>query len=138
MTDQPKTKVLVIDDEIDMRIFLSTLLKTNGFIPVAARNGKEGVQKAEEHDFDLILMDVMMPEQGGVLTYSRIKSEDALKDIPVIMLSAVEKETFFYSLKMLDAQTGTIIPDPDAYVVKPPDPRYLLKIIRDLSGRHSD
>ncbi len=132
MIDPPQKNILIIEDEIDMRIFLSTLLKTNGFIPVVARDGKEGVQKAREHDFDLIIMDVMMPEQGGVLTYIRIKSDDSLKNIPVIMLSAVGKETFLYSLKMLDAQTDFDITGPDAYVEKPPVPRYLLKLIRNF------
>jgi CheY-like chemotaxis protein len=124
----PKT-ILVIEDELDMRLFLKVLLETSGYRPMIAGNGRDGLEKARAQAPDLVILDVMMPGQGGARTYRDLKSDPALHQIPVIMLSAVARTTFFHYLKMLDAgRTDKIIP-PDAYVEKPPDPRYLLNCI---------
>lgn len=130
METLPKT-VLVIEDELDMRIFLKIVLETNGYTPIIANNGRDGIEKARSQAPDLILLDVMMPQQGGARTYRDLRTDPSLKDIPVIMLSAVARATFLHYLKMLDAgRTETVI-EPEAYVEKPPDPQYLLKCIRE-------
>ncbi|RLC18338.1 MAG: response regulator [Deltaproteobacteria bacterium] len=122
-------KVVVVDDEMDMRIFISTLLETSGYLPVVARNGKEGLRKVRDIEPDLIILDVMMPGEGGVQMYRQLKTDKTLRDIPVIMLSAVEKKTFFHYLKMLNISLENAIPYPDSYIEKPPDAEELLKII---------
>ena len=131
MNDTPSHKtVLVVEDELDMRFFLKTLLETNGYQPVIAKNGADGMAKARKDPPDLILLDVMMPRQGGALMYRDLKSDDALKTIPVVMLSAVSRTTFEHYLKMLVVRLKDDIPEPDAYVEKPPDPSNLLRIIK--------
>jgi len=127
----PKT-ILIVEDELDMRIFLKTAIETSGYLPVLARNGDEGFQKARDIVPDLILLDVMMPGEGGVTMYRQLKTDDGLRDIPVVMLSAVEEETYNHYIKMLNIQTKGPIPPPNAYVEKPPDPDALLNVIRDL------
>jgi len=123
--------VLVIEDELDMRLFLKILLETNGYTPIIASNGQDGLQKAREHDPELILLDVMMPRQGGARTYRDLRGDSELKDIPVVMLSAVARSTFFHYLKMLDTGRADKVVEPEAYVEKPPDPQYLLKCIEN-------
>ncbi len=130
MEKLPKT-VLVIEDELDMRLFLKILLETNGYAPIIAANGQDGLQKAKVHDPDLIVLDVMMPRQAGARTYRDLRADPLLKGIPVIMLSAVKRSTFFHYLKMLDAGRAEKVVEPVAYVEKPPDPQYLLKCIRE-------
>lgn len=130
-----KKKVLIVDDEVDMRIFLSTLFETSGLEVTAAREGKEGIEKASRTEFDLIVLDVMMPGEGGVLMYRRLKTDEKLKKIPVIILSAIAKKTFFHYLKMLNAQMTTPIPEPDVYMEKPPEAEELLDISRSLIGK---
>jgi two-component system phosphate regulon response regulator PhoB len=125
-----KRKVLIVDDEIDMRIFLKTLLETSGYQPLIARDGSEGLQKAREITPDLIILDVMMPGEGGPQTYRRLKTDQQFADIPVIMLSGVKKDTFLHYLKMLNAGTGGEIPLPVGYFEKPVDHNDLLKAIR--------
>jgi len=127
----PKT-ILIVEDELDMRIFLKMAMETSGYQPLLARNGNEGVQKAREIVPDLILLDVMMPGEGGVTMYRQLKTDDDLRDIPVVMLSAVEEETYGHHIKMLNIRAEGPIPPPDAYVEKPPDPEELLNVIRDL------
>ncbi|OGI07487.1 MAG: hypothetical protein A2Y40_07195 [Candidatus Margulisbacteria bacterium GWF2_35_9] len=84
-----KKKILIVDDEMDMRIFISTLMETSGYKAVATRNGKDGIRKAGDILPDLIILDVMMPGEGGVQMYRQLKTDNTLKNIPVIMLSAV-------------------------------------------------
>jgi CheY-like chemotaxis protein len=128
--DMPK--VLIVDDEIEMRIFLSALFETNGYRPEGSRDGRTGLEKARELLPDLIILDVMMPGEGGVAMYQGLKQDERLRRIPVIVLSAVAAKTFAHYLKMLNAQLPGGIPDPDAYVEKPPDAALLLDLARHL------
>ena len=127
-----KKKILIVDDELDMRIFISTLLETNGYKPVATRDGKDGIRKAKELMPDLIILDVMMPGEGGVQMYRQLKTDKTLKDIPVIMLSAVAEKSFIHYLKMLNTQLNNSIPYPDVYMEKPPEAEELLRITGKL------
>jgi two-component system, OmpR family, phosphate regulon response regulator PhoB len=127
-----KRKVLIADDEMDMRIFLKTLLETSGYQPFITRDGREGLQKAREVIPDLIILDVMMPGEGGPQTYRRLKSDQELAHIPVIMLSGVKKDSFFHYLKMLNAGGGGGIPLPAAYFEKPVKHEDLIKAIRSI------
>ncbi|UCF94921.1 MAG: response regulator [Desulfobacterales bacterium] len=121
-------KILIVDDELDMRIFLSTLLETGGYTPILTKNGKEGLQKAREMQPDLIILDVMMPGAGGVLMYKELKTDSRLQAIPVIMLSAVSEKSFSHYLKMLKVKIEDTIPQPDAYLEKPLDHEHLLEL----------
>jgi len=56
-----KKTVLIVEDELDMRIFISTLLETSGYHPVMTRDGTEGMLKARDVRPDLIILDVMVP-----------------------------------------------------------------------------
>jgi CheY-like chemotaxis protein len=132
-----KPLILIVDDEMDMRIFMSTLFETSGFKAVTARDGKQGLAKACENRPALIILDVMMPGEGGALMYKALKADPRLADIPVIMLSGVNQTSFRHYLKMLNAQSATPVPDPEAYMEKPPDPEALLQLARSVLGRNS-
>ena len=126
--------ILIVDDEMDMRIFMRTLFETSGFHAVAMRNGKEGLAQARKLNPSLIILDVMMPGEGGALMYKALKADDVLRHIPVIMCSAVGEESFEHYLKMLNAQSEKPFPDPEAYVEKPPDPHALLSLAKEVLG----
>lgn len=133
-TAQSLATVLVVEDEMDMRFFLATLLKTNRYTPVLAKNGKEGLRQAVATHPDLIIMDVMMPEEGGALMYQKLKEEATLAAIPVIVLSGVGKTVFSHYLTMLNAEGDRSIAMPDVYLEKPPEPEALLAALRALTG----
>lgn len=122
-------KVLVVEDEMDMRVFITTLLETSGYKPVVAQNGEEGFDKATSDKPDLILLDVMMPKEGGIQLYRRLKTDPSLSHIPVVVISAISKKTFFHSQKMLDEARGQSLPEPEGYIEKPPDADELLQEI---------
>ncbi len=129
-----KKTVLIVEDELDMRIFISTLLETSGYRPIMTRDGREGIIKAREVDPDLIILDVMMPGEGGVQMYRQLKTDDSLMNIPVILLSGVAKKTFAHYLKMLNARIEGSIPEPSAYLEKPPEAEDLIKLTERLIG----
>jgi CheY-like chemotaxis protein len=129
-----KKTVLIVEDELDMRIFISTLLETSGYQPLMTRDGNEGLRKAKDVFPDLIILDVMMPGEGGVQMYRQLKTDDTLRNIPVIMLSAVAQKTFSHYLNMVNARLKDPIPDPDAYIEKPPEAEDLLKMTASLIG----
>ncbi|MGD8298678.1 MAG: response regulator [Desulfobacterales bacterium] len=129
-----KKTVLIVEDELDMRIFISTLLETSGYQPLMTRDGNEGLRKAKDVFPDLIILDVMMPGEGGVQMFRQLKTDDTLCRIPVIMLSAVAQKTFSHYLNMVNARLKEPIPDPDAYMEKPPEAEDLLKMTATLIG----
>jgi len=126
-------KVLIVDDEADMRVFVSTVVETMGLDPIPAKDGVEALKKARTVRPDLIVLDVMMPKiEDGIRTYRQFKTENNLTDIPIIMLSAIAKRTFFHSLKMLSPHKDELIPEPEAYMEKPPDAEMLTGLIKSF------
>jgi len=129
-----RRKILVVDDELDMRTFITTLLETSGYRPIIAVNGEEGIQKARETKPAAIILDVMMPREGGIQMYRELKTDDELKHIPVIMLSAIAKKTFFHSQQVLNTYRGQKVPEPVAYIEKPPETEELLQVLEQCIG----
>ena len=125
-------KVLVVDDELDMRTFISTLLETEGFKPISAEDGIRGLELAREKKPALIILDIMMPRESGVAMYREVKNDPDLKGTPVIILSALSKKTFFHSQKVLNEYKGETIPEPEAYIEKPPEPEEILTAINQI------
>lgn len=127
-------KVLVVDDELDMRVFMSTVLETNGFKPVTAEDGHAGLEMARKSKPSLILMDIMMPKESGIHLYRELKKDPALRDVPVIVVSALAQKTFLHSQRVLDEYEGGSLPEPAAYIEKPPEAEELLHTIERVLG----
>ena len=128
--------ILVVEDDLHMRVFITTVLETSGYNATATKDGQEGIRKVKEDRPDLIILDVMMPEEGGISMYRQLKTDNQLKDIPVVVLSGVESETFLHSLKMMSTGLRDPLPDPEAYVEKPPKAEELLNVVQKLlAGR---
>lgn len=126
-------KVLVVDDEADMRIFVSTVVETSGFEPVTAENGTQALAYARSDTPVLVILDVMMPKiEDGIQTYMEFRTDEKLNQIPIIMLSAVAKKTFFHTIRMLNPHRGRTAPEPEAYMEKPPDADELIRLIDEL------
>jgi two-component system phosphate regulon response regulator PhoB len=131
---QIRKKILIVDDELDVRIYVGTLLETSGYEPISARNGREGLQKAKQASPDLIILDVMMPQAGGVGMYRELKADRQLSKIPVIMLTGVGEKSFSHYLKMLRLKIEDPISQPNAYLEKPLDHEKLLELVRETIG----
>ena len=145
-------KVLVVDDDANTVRFLSVALEQNGYLPVGAADGAEGLAKVEEESPDLILLDVMMPKKTGFVLFKTLRKDERFKGIPVMMLTGVGA-----SLEELDAKAGDTAESPYAslreslrkkiaemkdeglvkpeyFIEKPIDPDEVIAKIRELIG----
>ena len=86
---ETKKKILVIDDEPHVVTYLETLLQDNGYETVAAFNGSEGMEAVKVQKPQLICLDITMPEESGMKFYKDLKEDSALRQIPVIIVTAV-------------------------------------------------
>jgi MinD-like ATPase involved in chromosome partitioning or flagellar assembly/DNA-binding response OmpR family regulator len=83
--------LLVVDDDPINRDVLSRRLERQGHIVSIAENGRRALEMLDEFKFDLVLLDIMMPEMNGFQVLERLKSDSSLRDIPVIMISALDE-----------------------------------------------
>jgi two-component system, OmpR family, alkaline phosphatase synthesis response regulator PhoP len=105
-------KILVVDDDQNIRRLLNFNLSAAGHEVIVANNGKEGVEKAIKEKPDLILLDIMMPVMNGYEACKTLKEQDITKDIPVFMLSAKSQ--------MMDLDDAFNV-GADDYITKPFD-----------------
>jgi CheY-like chemotaxis protein len=82
-------KILVIEDEVDIQTFLTTLLRRNGYETVVASNGTEGLEVGRSEKPDLVILDLSMPSQSGTDFYRTSRRDDDLKSIPIIVVSGM-------------------------------------------------
>ena len=87
-----KKKILVVDDEEDMRKLLRIRLEQEDFNVIDAVDGEEGLKKAEEELPDLVILDIMMPKMDGYTCLKEMRKLPKTKSIPVLMLSGKEEE----------------------------------------------
>ncbi len=124
--------ILVVDDERDCQEFIKTVLEMEGFEVSTAKNGKEGVEKALQEKPDLIILDVQMPVKDGFQTFYEIKTNDIIRETPVIMLTGIREKTGIgFSAK--DMKEFMDI-EPNAYLEKPIDPEKLKETARKVLG----
>ncbi len=82
--------ILVVDDSAENRDMLSRRLGREGYDSVSAADGREALDLIAKNDFDLVLLDVLMPEVDGYQVLEQLKDDPATRDIPVIMISALD------------------------------------------------
>src|SRR5205809_4820151 len=87
----PASSLLVVDDNSMNRIMLSRYITKLGYRPSLVENGRQALEKLQSEPFDLVLLDVQMPEMDGYQVLEQLKADPRLRDIPVIMISAVEE-----------------------------------------------
>jgi two-component system sensor histidine kinase/response regulator len=115
-TDASQALILIVDDNSANRDMLSRRLERQGHRVAMAANGREAMEAVETQAFDLVLLDVMMPEMDGYTVLQRLKADEALRQIPVIMISALEE---------MESVVRCIQMGAEDYLPKPFDPTLL-------------
>ena len=118
-----KTKIMVVDDDIQSLELIEAMLVPNGYQVVTANDGSKAVAAISVNKPDLILLDIMMPGLDGYSTLSKIKENKTISNIPVVMLTSVG----FNLNKELALRLGAV-----GYITKPVDLAELLKTISRL------
>lgn len=119
-------RILIVDDEKDIRELLSFQLQQHGFATVAASNGEEALSKIEEKPPDLIILDLMMPKMDGAEVCRVLKRDEKTRRLPIIMLTAKGEE--------IDRVVGFEL-GADDYVAKPFSPRELALRVKAVLKR---
>ncbi|WP_022668924.1 response regulator [Desulfospira joergensenii] len=127
-------KVLVVDDDPDVRSFVVTVLEENQYTPLVAQDGVEGLEKILKDPPDLVILDVLMPRGSGIRLYRQLKTDEVLKGIPVIMFTGIAMRSFLKSQKVLEEFKGGEVPKPDIYLEKPVEPEELARAIKKKIG----
>lgn len=122
-------KVLVADDEHNIRNILDFSLHAEGFQVVSALNGEDAFKLAVESTPDLIILDVMMPGQGGVETCRALKADKRTSAVPVILLTAMADK----KNRAAGLEAGA-----DAYITKPFSPQKVIEEVQNLLGVITD
>lgn len=118
-----RATILVVDDDEDNRTLVARILRRQEFYVVTAVSGHEALEKIHEGQVDLVLLDVMMPGMDGYEVYHRLKESDNTRNIPIIMLTA---------LNMAEQVEKALHIAPSWYIAKPFDAKYLLKRVRQV------
>ena len=118
-------KILVVDDEVLIRNVIREYAAIEGYKVDEAQNGEEAIEMVYDNDYDLIIMDIMMPILDGVKASREIKK---IKNIPIIMLSARSSEED----KLLGFDIGI-----DDYITKPFSPKELMARIKAVTKRNN-
>lgn len=118
-----KKKILLVEDEPNVRNFVRVYLEFEGYQVVEASNGIEGLSQVQKEKPDLIVTDIMMPEMDGVQFYKTLRQREDTNRIPVIVLTVKDE---FEDIKY------AYLIGVDEYVTKPFDPQHLVSKIKEI------
>ena len=122
-------KILVIEDEHDIRELISYNLENEGYDIIKSASGSEGIEQARKKLPNLILLDIMLPDIDGLEVCRKLKRDESTKDIPIIMLTAKSEDS--------DVISGLELGAAD-YITKPFSPRVLIARLRSVLRRNTD
>ena len=121
-------KILIVDDEADVRTYLEVLYQENGYETAVAVDGDEALPKAREFKPDLISLDIIMPRESGQKFYRELVKDPEFSKTPVIIISGVTR------YKELFSRDHKTMPKPFAFIEKPIDKDELLGKVKEAIG----
>jgi CheY-like chemotaxis protein len=126
-------KILIVDDDKDAITFIGSLIRSSGMVPIAAGSMAEGLREVQKSAPRCIILNCMMCGEEGICLYRALKTDEALKKVPVIMLSSIRRETVLRSGILSDALAEQAIPEPEAFLTNPPDAGALIDTVQLLT-----
>lgn len=131
MTLSSEKKILVVDDEPDVRNFLATCIQDAGFIVDTAVDGQDALEKIEKELPDLMTLDMVMPRKSGIDLIRTLRKNDDWSKLPVIVITAHARDEFASAdIKNFNAFTSGL--KPKRTIEKPVTPEVLVKTICEI------
>lgn len=123
-------RILVVDDEQDSVDFVTAVLAEQDVEVLSARDGEAGLKAAKAQQPDLIVLDLQMPKKDGLTVLSELRRDQAIRRIPVIILTGIGEKT---GVRFSKSDVGDFMgEEPDAYIEKPISPEVLKSTVRQL------
>jgi len=127
-------KILLVDDEPDIRSYLCSVLDENSFRSFSADNAETGMQLLEDIEPDLVCLDIMMPKKSGISMYIAMKQNEKFRQVPVIIISGIVEEGKFDFRKFLADES---VPPPEQYLEKPINIDEFIALVKSLACKKS-
>lgn len=126
-------KILIVDDDPDIRIAISSVLKSRSYEVIEARDGEEALTRLKEQKPDLMLLDLLLPKMDGFAVVKELQNTQwsEYHNMPILIISAVREEA---SQRRYELETGHRLSAED-YIEKPIEPFALLKRIKKLLSK---
>lgn len=124
--------ILVVDDEPDFAALMESIFRGAGYCVSVASNGERALDLVKARRPDAISLDIQIPKKSGLLFYRQMKSDESLRDIPVIVVSGLPNQDPDWNGFIRSFLEVKHLPRPEAYVNKPVDGRALLKVLREV------
>lgn len=119
------SKILIVDDDMGIRMLLSKFMQREGFEIITAEDGLQGVEEAKKHHPNLVILDVVMPRMDGLTAARLIKFYKPLTKVPIIFLTAKDAEK---EIELAEESRA------DVYITKPFDVHQVIQIVHELLG----
>lgn len=136
--DARRPLVLVVDDEMHLRLFIKAVFESGGYAVGTAKNGTEGLAWIRANRPDLVSLDLMMPEQGGVGLLQELRRDPDLAKTKVMVVSAIDDATFAHAMALVRTSAGEGGASADGYVEKPPTAESILREARRILNETPD
>jgi CheY-like chemotaxis protein len=128
-------EILIVDDDPDFVETMEIIMQGNGYETRTARNGEEALKKVQEKIPDIILLDIMMKTKtDGIWVSEKIRSDDQLKKIPIIMITAVNQDSEMAKFDLGEEEDMEYMPV-NVFMEKPIEAKDLLQEIEKLIGK---
>lgn len=128
MREENSVKILIVDDFKEYREMLRALLRAEGYSPIAAENGMEGVELAQKELPGLILMDIRMPVMNGEDAMKILKAEPATSHIPILAVTGCSLDS---------DRERFMLAGFDGFIAKPIDFDVFLDVVREVAWRQA-
>lgn len=129
MTQATEKTVLVVEDEEDFAAWMATVLQSERIQVRTARDGESALRAIEAQAPDLITLDILMPKKTGLLFYRQMKSNPDFRNIPVIVVTGLTRESRDNDTIIRSFLETDRLPKPDAYLEKPFEREQLLGVV---------
>jgi len=123
---------LVIDDEADIRNYISTILEEHGWTVRTAATAEEGERLVRESQPEVILLDLVMPGQSGIQLFARLRGDESTRKIPLVMVTGIKEQL---NIDWKEIVTRLKARVPDGFIEKPIDPTRLAQLVENVVSR---
>jgi CheY-like chemotaxis protein len=126
-------KVLVIEDEPDVRVYIANLLRGHGYEPITSVTADQSMARSRSERPALIVLDAMLPGDQAQSIYAALKTDPELCCIPVVLLASVTRRALGGARLYATGSGKKRLPEPEAFLSKPPEAEDFLAVIHRLA-----